>query len=65
MKWNSTDSNKPEPLKLLIVSTDKGLGFATYNPIYKTFDVIRIEGNAQYSNYTVSHWMYLPEMPNN
>lgn len=65
MKWTSTESEKPEPQRLLIVSTDKGLGVATYNPIYKSFDVLRVEGNTQYGNYVISHWMYLPGKPSN
>jgi len=65
MEWINTDSEKPQPQRLLIVSTDKGLGFATYNPIYSAFDVLKIEGNTQYDRYTVSHWMYLPDRPKN
>jgi len=38
MQWSSTDSDKPEAQRLLIVSIDKGLGFATYNPLYKNFE---------------------------
>ena len=65
MKWISVGDALPETrsqFQMVIVATDKGVGFATYNKI-NHFHSIVLNGGTQYSRLSISHWMYLPEAP--
>ncbi|HEF0121537.1 TPA: DUF551 domain-containing protein [Citrobacter youngae] len=63
MKWISVSDALPDSgLYRVIVSTDKGVGSANYNP-YNGFQAVTLNGSTQYSRLEVSHWMPFPEAP--
>ncbi|MBS0883329.1 DUF551 domain-containing protein [Pantoea sp. JGM49] len=47
---------------MFIVATDKGIGVANFDRL-NGFDRVTITGNVQHSHHTVTHWMPLPEPP--
>jgi hypothetical protein len=63
MKWISVEEKLPDSgIYRVIVSTDKGVGSANYNP-YNGFQAVTLNGNTQYSRLSISHWMAFPDPP--
>lgn len=65
MKWISVDEKLPQTtgqFDLVLVATDKGVGFATYDGL-REFSRVTVTGNKQYSSLKVTHWMPLPDSP--
>lgn len=65
MKWISVDEKLPQTsgqFDLVLVATDKGVGFATFD-ILREFSNVTVTGNRQYSSLEVTHWMPLPDAP--
>ncbi|NHB93153.1 DUF551 domain-containing protein [Photorhabdus cinerea] len=65
MNWISIDDKLPEMVRqyeMFLVVTDKGIGTAVYDSLNE-FSRIIVSGSTQYSHYTVTHWMRLPEPP--
>ncbi len=65
MQWVSVGEALPETrsqFQMVIVSTNKGIGVASYNAINGFYDAI-LNGGKQYSRLEISHWMYLPDQP--
>ncbi|MDE9467376.1 DUF551 domain-containing protein [Xenorhabdus bovienii] len=65
MDWISVNDRLPKAVRQFerfIVSTDKGIGMGVYDGL-NGFSHIIVNGGTQYSDYTVTHWMPLPEPP--
>ncbi|KAB1578766.1 DUF551 domain-containing protein [Serratia marcescens] len=65
MGWISVVEREPKATRqfeLFIVSTDKGIGFSSYCNV-KGFHGVTVNGNKQYSQLYITHWMPLPEAP--
>ncbi|WP_426576725.1 DUF551 domain-containing protein [Xenorhabdus stockiae] len=65
MEWISVNDRLPKTVRQFerfIISTDKGIGIGVYDSL-NGFSHIIVNGETQYSNYIVTHWMPLPEPP--
>lgn len=65
MQWTSVKFKLPQPTKQVswyIVNTDKGVGFAEFNPLTGFGNIVIID-NSQYFNLEITHWMPLPPPP--
>lgn len=63
MNWILLEEQKPAGSRLVIIATNHGVGCGKYRPLDEDFDHISIQGNLQYGDYEITHWMPLPESP--
>ncbi|WP_234262581.1 DUF551 domain-containing protein [Klebsiella aerogenes] len=62
MKWTSTKVALPDAPGRYIIYTPHGMGTAAFNKIEK-FSSAMLNGNTQYSQIEVTHWMPFPSPP--
>ncbi len=65
MNWISVEDELPRPVTqqtMFIVCTENGVGVATYD---YDFNQVFLDGNTQYQDSKVTHWMPMPARPFN
>ncbi|MBM7354490.1 DUF551 domain-containing protein [Lelliottia amnigena] len=62
MDWTSVKDGLPDSSDRFIVNTPEGIGTAGYNKFEK-FGPVTLNGNVQYSQLEVTHWMPFPDAP--
>ncbi|ECD5833255.1 hypothetical protein E1664_19215 [Salmonella enterica subsp. enterica serovar Newport] len=63
MQWMSSEKSKPADGELVIIKSDYGVGVGVYDSTWKSFSPFRLKGNTQYSEVKVTHWMRIPDYP--
>lgn len=62
MNWISVTENLPDNSNRIIVNTPEGVGTARFNR-HEGFTNVALNGNVQYSQLEVTHWMPFPVPP--
>ncbi|WP_333890072.1 DUF551 domain-containing protein [Atlantibacter subterraneus] len=62
MNWISVEEQTPPRNKMIIMLSDKGVGFAQFN-VFGELEYIKVDGKKQSSFHKITHWMNLPEPP--